>query len=65
MSGFLYENSTLTLLNVLGVLGVLNVLYVLNVLNVLYVLNVLNMPMDASLACWAYRRTDDTYRLTL
>ena len=57
ISGFLYENSTLTLLNVLGVLGVLNVLYVLNVLNVLsvlYVLNVLNMPMDASLAHWAF-----------
>ncbi len=41
MSDFLYENPTLTLLNVLGVLGVL------------YELNVLNMPMDASLACWA------------
>ena len=46
MSRFLYKNHrdspTLTLLNVLGVLGVLNVL------------NVLNMPMDASLACWAF-----------
>ena len=42
MSGFLYENHwgspTLTLLNVLRVLGVLYVV---------------NMPMDAFLACWA------------
>ena len=63
MSRFLYENlrgsPTLTLLNVLGVLGVLNVLNVLCVLHVLYVLcvlhvlYVLNMLMDASLACWA------------
>ena len=38
---------TLTLQNLLCVLGVHNVL------NVLYVLHVLNMPMDALLACWA------------
>ena len=52
MSGFYYENHqgspTLTLLNVLRVLGVHNMLNVLNVLNML------NMPMDASLACWAF-----------
>ena len=43
-SGFLHENQqgSPTLLNVLGVLGVINVL------------NMLNMPMDASLACWAF-----------
>ena len=52
MSNFLYENPTLTLLNVLGVLGVL---YVLNVPNVL------NMPMEASLACCALF---STYRTT-
>ena len=46
MNGFLYENHrggiTLTLLNVLGLLGMLNVpdmLGMLNVLNVLYVIN--------------------------
>ena len=61
MSSFLYENHwsspTLTLLNVLGVLGVLYVLFVLNVLHVLDVLNVLYvlyMPIEASLACWAF-----------
>ena len=51
MNPFLYEDyqggPTLTLLNVLSLLGVP---YILNVLNVL---NVLNMPKDALLACWA------------
>ena len=61
MSCFLYGNHrdspSLTSLNVLGVPGVLNVLNVLGVLNMLDVLNVLHvliMPMDASLACWAF-----------
>ena len=55
MSRFLFDNHpgspTLTLLDELVVLAVLNVL---NVLNVIHVLHVLNMPMDASLACWAF-----------
>ena len=49
MSRFLYENHrgspTLTLPNVLGVMGLLYVINVLNVLHMLNVLHVLNMPM--------------------
>ena len=60
MDGFHYENHwsrlTLTSLNVLGVLDVLNVLTMLNVLNI---------PKDASLACWAWIKSNKKSQRTI